>query len=145
MYIKLRRFIPFTKYVFEIFLCESIHWSLSAKWGRIKLHINFKVAYVFTGLSRKMSKYLHCLAPGKTWTPCILFWLYLIYFCIMVSDSEEIVLFSKCGHGFCNRKCLHHVNYCVTWKLLWLAFTPCVCLTLLFLFHQWWLMHQLIH
>ena len=105
MCIKFRRFIPFTKYVFEIFFCESIHWSLGAKWGKIKLHASFKVAYVFTGLSRKTSKYLLCLAPGKTWTPCILFWLYLIYFCIMVSDSEEIVLFSKCGHGFCNRKC----------------------------------------
>ena len=105
MCIKFRRFIPFTKYVFEIFLCESIHWNLSAKWGKIKLHASFKVAYVFTSLSRKTSKYLLCLAPGKTQSLCILFCLYLIYFCIMVSDSEEILLFSKCGHGFCSRKC----------------------------------------
>lgn len=69
------------------------------------MHASFKVAYVFTCLSRKTSKYLLCLAPGKTRSLCILFCLYLIYFCFMVSDSEEILLFSKCGHGFCSRKC----------------------------------------
>lgn len=69
------------------------------------MHASFKVAYVFTGLSRKTSKYLLCLAPGRTRSPCILFCLYLIYFCIMVSDSEEILLFYKCGHGFFSRKC----------------------------------------
>ena len=59
------------------------------------------------------------------------------------SSSLNVDMVSAAGNVL-----LHHVDYCVIRKLLlWLAFTPCerLCPTLLFPFHQWWLMHQLIH
>lgn len=63
----------------------------------------FKVASALTYIESE-SIYIFCVAPNRPmnskWKDMnTLYFIYtLIYFCTM--DSEEILLFSKCGHGF---------------------------------------------